>query len=337
MSWGDYSLAEPHWLWLLLLIPLMALLRGRRGLAPAVRYSSTEIFRGIGALRKSRAGAVLTSLLFLTWFVLVVAMARPQKTGDYTQIEASGIDIILALDVSRSMLAEDFFIGQQRINRLVAVKDVTENFIEERPNDRIGIVAFAGRPYLVSPLTLDHDWLLKNLERIEIGLVEDGTAIGSAIASSANRLKDREAKSKVIVLLTDGENNSGKVPPATAAEAAAALGIKIYTIGTGTYGRAPYPRGKDPFGRTVYTEMETEFDEEILQRIAEITGGKYFRATDMSSLEGIFDEIDQLEKTESKVRVFQEVSELFEWWLIPGLALLGLHVLLRETILKRFP
>jgi len=337
MSWGPYSLAEPQWLWLLLLIPIMAFLRGRRGHAPAVRYSSTEIFRGIGALRKSRAGAILASLFFVTWFCLVVAMARPQKTGDYTQIEASGIDIMLALDVSRSMLAEDFFIGNKRINRLVAVKDVTEEFIDQRPNDRIGIVAFAGRPYLVSPLTLDHSWLLKNLSRIEIGLVEDGTAIGSAIASAANRLKDREAKSKVIVLLTDGENNSGKVPPATAAEAAAALGIKIYTIGTGTYGMAPYPRGTDPFGRTVYTQLETEFDEETLVNIAEITDGKYFRATDMSSLEGIFNEIDELEKTESKVRVFQETTELFEWWLVPGLAFLGVHLLLRETLLKRFP
>jgi len=337
MSYGPYSFAEPHWFWLLLLLPLIALLQGRKGRAPAVRYSSTSIFRELGIARKSRAGGFLTSLAWLAFAFLVAAMARPQRTGDFTQVEASGIDIMLAMDVSRSMLAEDFTIDRQRVNRLVAVKQVTKQFIEERPNDRIGIVAFAGRPYLVSPLTLDHAWLLRNLERIRIGLVEDGTAIGSAIASTSNRLKDRDAKSKVVVLLTDGENNSGKVSPITAAEAAAALNVKIYTIGTGTYGTAPYPVSTDLFGRPVYRDIEVEFDEETLKKIAEITGGKYFRATDTNSLLEIFEEIDQFEKTESQVKIFREVTELFPWLLVPGLILLALQVLLSETWLKRYP
>ena len=170
-----------------------------------------------------------------------------------------------------------------RVNRLIAIKPVVQAFINKRPNDRIGIVAFAGRPYLVSPLTLDHDWLIRNLERLRIGLVEDGTAIGSAIASAANRLKDMEAKTKLIVLLTDGDNNAGKVQPLTAAEAAKALGIRIYTIGAGTEGEAPFPL-QNAFGRTVYRNVLVKFDEKTLGEIASITNGQYFRATDTSSL-----------------------------------------------------
>jgi Ca-activated chloride channel family protein len=234
------------------------------------------------------------------------------------------------------MLAEDFTIGNQRSNRLEAVKLVTEQFIRERPNDRIGIVAFAGRPYLVSPLTLDHDWLIRNLERLRIGLVEDGTAIGSAIASAANRLKDKEAKTKLILLLTDGDNNAGKVQPLTAAEAAKALGIRIYTIGAGTEGEAPFPL-QNAFGRTVYRNVLVKFDEKTLADIAAMTSGRYFRATDTNSLRTIFSEIDKLEKSKVEVERTAQYSDLFQWFLIPGLACLALEILLSQTIWRRLP
>ena len=237
----DFSFANPWLLGLLLTIPLLAYLKGRFGGTAGVLFSTTVTLLKIGQRRRSKAGAILAGLVYLSLGLFVIALARPQLGRVVTRVQATGVDIMLALDVSRSMLAEDFTIGNTRANRIEAVKRVTEQFIRERPNDRIGIVAFAGRPYLVSPLTLDHDWLIQNLDRLRIGLVEDGTAVGSAIVSAANRLKDKEAKTKLIVLLTDGDNNAGKVMPLTAAEAAKTLGIRIYTIGAGTEGEAPFP------------------------------------------------------------------------------------------------
>jgi Ca-activated chloride channel family protein len=253
-----------------------------------------------------------------------------------TRVQATGVDIMLVIDVSRSMLAEDFTIGNSRSNRIDTVKLVTEQFIRQRPNDRIGIVAFAGRPYLVSPLTLDHDWLIRNLERLRIGLVEDGTAIGSAIASAANRLKDKEAKTKLIVLLTDGDNNAGKVQPLTAAEAAKALGIRIYTIGAGTEGEAPFPL-QNAFGRTIYRNVLVKFDEKTLSEIATITNGQYFRATDTNSLRKIFSEIDKMEKTKIEVERTAQYRDLFQYVLIPGIACLLLEILLSQTVWRRLP
>jgi len=266
----------------------------------------------------------------------IVALARPQLGNTLTRTQASGVDIILAIDVSRSMLAEDFTIGNQRANRLEAVKNVTERFIRQRPNDRIGIVAFAGRPYLVSPITLDHDWLIANLDRLQTGMVEDGTAIGSAIALASNRLKDKEAKTKIVILLTDGDNNSGRVTPLTAAEAASALGIRIYTIGAGTHGPVPFPV-QDPFGRTVYREVEMTFGEDELRQIASITNGEYFRATDTKTLEGIFTAIDQLEKTKIEVERFAQFRDLFPWLVAAGLTLLAAEVGLSQTLWRRLP
>jgi Ca-activated chloride channel family protein len=290
----------------------------------------------IGRRQRSRAGAFLATLSYLALALFIIALARPQLGRVTTRVQATGVDIMLVLDVSRSMLAEDFTIGNQRSNRLEAVKLVTEQFIRERPNDRIGIVAFAGRPYLVSPLTLDHDWLIRNLERLRIGLVEDGTAIGSAIASAANRLKDKEAKTKLILLLTDGDNNAGKVQPLTAAEAAKALGIRIYTIGAGTEGEAPFPL-QNAFGRTVYRNVLVKFDEKTLADIAAMTNGRYFRATDTNSLRTIFSEIDKLEKSKVEVERTAQYRDLFQWFLIPGLACLALEILLSQTIWRRLP
>jgi len=330
-------LAQPVFLWLLLLIPLAAWLKGQLGGTPGILFSTTRTISRIGARRRSRAGDFLTGLLYLALVCLILAMARPQLGKTITRTLASGIDIMLAIDVSKSMLAEDFSIGAQRANRLEAVKRVTEEFIRQRPNDRIGIVAFAGRPYLVSPLTLDHDWLLQNLDRIQIGLVEDGTAIGSALASASSRLKDKEAKSKLVVLLTDGENNAGRVTPMTAAEAAKALGIKVYTVGSGTRGIAPFPM-IDQSGRVRgYQQMQVEFDEETLRNIAAMTGGIYFRATDTKSLENIFRDIDQLEKSEVEIQKVAQYRDLFPWFVLVGTVLLAAETLLGQTIWRRLP
>jgi Ca-activated chloride channel homolog len=332
----QFGFAHPWVLWFLLLLPLLALLKGRVGGQAAVTFSATGPLAAIGRRRKSRAGALLVALSQLALACFVVALARPQLGNTLTRTQASGVDIIIAIDVSRSMLAEDFTIGNQRANRLEAVKNVTERFIRQRPNDRIGIVAFAGHPYLVSPITLDHDWLIANLDRLQTGMVEDGTAIGSAIALASNRLKDKEAKTKIIILLTDGDNNSGRVTPLTAAEAASALGIRIYTIGAGTHGPVPFPV-QDPFGRTVYRQVEMTFGEDELRQIASITNGEYFRATDTKTLEGIFTAIDQLEKTKIEVERFAQFRDLFPWLVAAGLTLLAAEVGLSQTLWRRLP
>ena len=333
---SGFAFAHPWVLLLLLLIPVLAWLKGKFGGTAGVTFSNTAMLAKIGNRRRSRAGAFLAALTYLALALFIVALARPQLGRVTTRVQATGVDIMLVLDVSRSMLAEDFTIGNRRANRIDAVKLVTEQFIRERPNDRIGLVAFAGRPYLVSPLTLDHDWLIRNLERLRIGLVEDGTAIGSAIASAANRLKDKEAKTKLIVLLTDGDNNAGKVQPLTAAEAAKALGIRIYTIGAGTEGEAPFPL-TNQFGRTVYRNVLVKFDEKTLQEIATMTSGPYFRATDTNSLRTIFGEIDKLETSKVEVEKTAHYRDLFMWFLIPGLACVALEILLSQTVWRRLP
>ena len=337
MEWLHLSFAQPWLLWLLLLVPALALLRSKAGAAPAVSYSTLEPLRSLGLPRRSRAGSWMLGLFLCSLAVFITALARPRYSSTSSRVEASGIDIVLDLDVSRSMFAEDITIGRERANRIEAVKKLTGDFIQGRPNDRITIIAFAGRPYLVSPLTLDHDWLMKNLERIRIGLVEDGTAIGSAIASAANRLKDRiESKTRIIVLLTDGGNNSGKVAPIAAAEAAHTVGIKIYTIGVGSEGLANIPV-PDPFGRTVYQQIPVEVDEVGLREIAKIGEGEYFRATDAKSLQAIFGKIDQLEKTKVELSSSTKYEELFPAFVIAGLVLLGIWMLGRQLMWRGLP
>lgn len=332
----QFGFAHPWVLWLLLLLPILVILKGRLGGTPAVVYSSTGTLKEIGKRRKSRAGGILALLSHLALACFIIALARPQLGSTLTRVQASGVDIMIALDVSRSMLAEDFTIGNDRANRIDTVKLVTERFIRSRPNDRIGIVAFAGRPYLVSPLTLDHDWLIANLDRLQVGLVEDGTAIGSALASAANRLKDKEAKTKLIVLLTDGDNNAGRVTPLTAAEAAKALGIRVYAIGAGSNGLVPFPF-QDVFGRTQYRSVRMDFQEDTLREIANVTNGEYFRATETNSLERVFDAIDKLEKTKVEVEKFSQYRDLFAWFIGAGLILLAVELGLSQTLWRRLP
>jgi Ca-activated chloride channel family protein len=326
----------PQWLWLLALLPFLALLLGRRGPVAAVRYSSAQTLRRVARETRSRPGRWLTPLNLAALALLVVGLARPQFGRSTNNVQASGIDLILAMDVSGSMQALDFKLDGEPANRLDVVKSVVSKFIEQRPNDRIGIVAFAGAPYLVSPLTLDHDWLLQNLDRVQIGVVEDGTAIGSAIAASVNRLRDQPGKSKLVVLLTDGQNNAGKVTPDTAAQAAKALGVKVYTIGAGVRGEAPVPV-TDAFGNKRLVLAKVDVDEDALQKIADGTGGKFYRATDTDSLKRIYSEIDRLEKTTHTLKTFERQSEMFGWAVVPALGLLGLSLGLQQTRFRRLP
>lgn len=326
---------DPRFLWLLALVPIAALLRGRRGQSAAVLFPTTTRIAGARA-RRVRAGAVLAALRLAVLGTLVVALARPQQVLGTADVEASGVDIVLAIDVSGSMEALDFQLEGQPANRLDVVKSVVDQFVTARPNDRIGIVAFAGRPYVVSPLTLDHDWLRQHLERLRTGLIEDGTAIGSGIATSVNRLRDQAAKSKLVILLTDGVNNAGKVAPETAAEAARALGIRVYTIGAGTEGEAPVPV-TDRSGRRQMVMAKVDVDEATLQRVARTTGAKFYRATGTDSLRRIYDEIDQLEKTTTRAKRWTQHRELFPVAIAAALGLLALELALGETRLRRLP
>lgn len=329
---------DTPWAFALLgLIPIFIWRFGRPGGAPAIRFSGVSILKNLGTPVKERWGGVRLGLLLLGWAAMALAMARPQLAKDVEVIKASGVDILIALDVSRSMLAEDFTIGSQRATRIEAVKQITEEFIEGRPNDRIGIIAFAGRPYLVSPLTLNHDWLKQNLKRIKIGMVEDGTAIGSALASASRRLGDNpEAHTRLIVLLTDGDNNAGQISPNTAAEAAHALGMKVYTICAGSRGYAPIPV-RDMFGNTTYQQVLVTVDEAQVRRVAEIGGGKFYRATDSESLRNIFSEIDQLEKVPVEAQRSRSFRELFFWPLGLGVMLTAFSLLWSLSLGRRLP
>ncbi len=320
----------PELLWLLALLPLLALLRGKRGQVPALVFASTGVASQLGSRRRSAAGTFAPIFKLLAITLLILALARPQLGRTITEIEASGIDIILGVDVSSSMEAMDFTIGNKPVNRLAAVKSVVSRFIKERPNDRVGLLAFAGKPYLISPLTLDHDWLEKRLQSLKIGMMEDGTAIGSAIGTGVSRLKDQESKSRIMILLTDGMNTAGKIPPPLAAEAAQALDVKVYTIGAGTRGVAPTPV-TDPFGRKVMRRINVDIDEATLKQIAEKTGARYFRATDTSSLQRIYQEIDQMETTTRTIKQFEHYRELFCYLIGAALACIGLGLLLNRN------
>jgi Ca-activated chloride channel family protein len=337
------TFARPWLLLLLLAIPLLAYLRGKRGRAAALTFSSTTALHPIGKESASRAGKILRALILATLAVFIVGLARPQLGKSLTQVEASGIDIMLVLDVSGSMLTKDFTIGGSEATRVDAIREVTRKFIEGRPNDRIGIICFAGRPYVVSPMTLDHDWLLQNLQRVRIGLVEDGTAIGSAMAAAANRLNYKHSKSHAIVLLTDGENNAGKISPNTAAEAVKALKIHFYAIGAGITGIAPAPiytqRGPmtDVLGNILYQNQRVEFNEAGLREVAKIADGQFFRATDTESLKQIYRDIDKMEKSTVKVKKYQQYRDLFPLCIMSGCGLLLGQILLSQTIWKKLP
>lgn len=330
------TFAHPYLLLLLPLLPVLAWLKGKRGQQAAFLYSSIQLVKGIVGLTRTSVGQILLKMRWLALALFIVALARPQLGEGETKIMASGIDIVVAIDLSGSMAAEDFEINHERVSRLAIAKEVLEKFVAKRPSDRIGLVAFAGRAYVAAPLTLDHDFLLQNLQRLNLGTIEDGTAIGSGLSAALNRLRELKSKSKIVILMTDGQNNAGKVPPLTAAEAAQTLGVKVYTIGVGTHGTAPMPR-IDPFGRKVYVSIPVDIDEESLKAIAEKTSGRYYRADSTETLREIYAEIDKLEKTEIQIKKYQRYRELFPWVVLAGLVVLMLEIILSNTVWRKLP
>jgi Ca-activated chloride channel family protein len=327
---------QPQWFWLLTVVPLVLIWRGRPGPVAAIEYSSVGLARDVARASRSRAGRFMWLSAVAAGLLMIVGLARPQRLHSRTVVTLNGIDIVLGLDISGSMQALDFTVEQRRINRIEVVKSVVSKFIEERPDDRIGLIAFAGVPFLISPLTLDHDWLQQNLGRLSVTSVDDGTAIGSAIAACVNRLRTTPARSKVVILLTDGVNNTGKISPLAAAEAARSMGVRIYTIGVGARGEAPIPV-KDDAGRVRVVMTRVDVDEKTLQAIAAETGGKFYRATDTDSLRKIYEEINRFEKTAESVQRFEHIEELYPWALIPALIILGAGSIIQHTRRRRLP
>jgi len=332
------TFGHPYLLLLLLLLPLAAWLKGRRGKPPAFVYSSVQLLRGVQDVTKSNAGGFLAALRWLSLVFIIIALSQPRLTKfDTTKATASGVDIVVAFDLSGSMAAEDFEIRGERVNRVKMAKNVLEKFVAKRPSDRIGLVAFATQSYIASPITLDHDFLLKNLERMDLNTINGNqTAIGSALSTAVNRLRELKSKSKIVILMTDGVNNAGKVDPLTAAEAAKALGVKCYTIGVGTRGEAPMP-ATDMFGRRGYQMVPVDIDEDTLTKISDMTGGKYFRADNAENFQKIYAEIDKLEKTEAEVKKFAQHTELFAWLIALGIVALTAEIVLGQTVLRRLP
>lgn len=323
------TFAEPLFLYLLAAVPVMIAfyLFKQQKASASLRMPGLEPFGKAAVTFRHYLRHIMFALRIIAISILIIVIARPQATDRFQDISTEGIDIVLALDISGSMLARDF-----RPDRLEASKNVATEFISGRPYDRIGLVVFSGESFTQCPLTTDHAVLINLLREIQSGMIEDGTAIGMGLATSVNRIKDSEAKSKVIILLTDGVNNRGEIAPATAAGIAKTFGIRVYTIGVGTQGMAPYPV-QTPYG-IQYQDMPVEIDEAILKEISQTTGGKYFRATDNDKLVQVYNEIDKLEKSKIDVRQFSRKEEKY---LIPALiafCLLVLEIIVRNTLFK---
>ncbi len=328
----NISFANPDFFWLFLLLPLAILwyIFKRKEETASLRISSIKGFKFEGILPKLKPALFVMRLIALG--AIIVAMARPQTEDISTRTKTTkGIDIVIAIDVSSSMLARDL-----KPNRLSALKKVAADFIKKRPNDRIGLVAYAGEGYTKTPITTDKSIVLSALREITYGQLQDGTAIGMGLATSVNRLKESKAKSKIIILLTDGVNNSGFIEPQTAADLAIEFDIKTYTIGLGTNGNALSPIAYNSDGSFRYGMRQVEIDEELLKDIAEVTGGKYFRATDNETLEDIYDEINKLEKTEIEEFKYYRYEERFRPWVLLAGTLLLLEWVLRNTLFRSF-
>ncbi len=329
-----FRFEDPWFLFFLLLLPFLSTLTQKNREA-ALHYSSLGALKAVRPARAMWVAAIPRTLRVLAFALLILALARPQEGHKSTEILSHGVDIVLALDTSGSMQALDFMRDKKRVNRLEVVKDVVSGFIENRENDRMGMVVFGQEAFTQCPLTLDQDILLSFLEKLEIGIAGDSTAIGSAVGVAVKRLKDLKAKSKVIILLTDGRNNAGSLSPMQAAEIAKTYGIKIYTIGVGSRGKAPF-LVDSIFGKQ-YIYQDVEIDEKTLQEMAQLTDGKYFRATDRESLATIYQQIDSLEKSEIKIRDHSEYKDLFHYFLIPGFCIFLLELILTHTRLRRVP
>jgi len=325
------KIANPLYLLLFLLLPLLWYLRAR--LKPAaIRFSSLDLIKPRSGVVKASYSFILSLLRIAAFSLLIIALCRVQSASKPAENITQGIDIILTLDISGSMAAIDF----KPQNRLEAAKEEVKRFAEKRTTDRLGLVVFSKEAFTQCPLTFDYTVLTEFLETVEMGLIEDGTAIGTALGMSLKRLKESEAKSKIIILLTDGVNNAGELDPKTGAQMAKAMGVKVYTIGCGKPGDALYPVDDPLFGRR-YVKIAQELDEPTLKNIANTTGGKYFRAKDTTSLEEVFNQIDKLEKTELKFDDFTEYNELYGWFLVIALGLILAEIILSNTLFRKIP
>lgn len=326
------TFANPWYLLLLLIIPAIIAyyIYKRKKLTAEIKFSSIDVFKSMPKTYKHYLRYLPLALHLIALTALILAIARPQKSDSWSNQTTEGIDIVLAMDISSSMLAEDL-----KPNRLISAKEVATEFITTRPNDNIGLVVFAGESFTQCPLTVNHAELINLINGIESGMIEDGTAIGSGLATAVNRIKDSKAKSKVIILLTDGSNNRGQIAPTTAGDIAKSFGIRVYTIGVGSRGTAPYPF-QTPYG-VQYQDVEVDIDEESLQEIATNTGGLYYRATDSDKLSSIYKEIDKLEKTKIQVKEFSKKEELYHWCILVLVICLVGEIVLRNTIFKSIP
>ena len=344
---GEFEFQFPWVLALLGLLPVYALLRGKPGKLSALTFSSADIARAAGATARAAAGRFMIFLRLLAVVLGIVALAGPRLANYHVETETPGIDIMLVLDLSWSMEAIDMGPPAEKLSRFAIASGVLKDFIQKRPNDRIGLIAFSGVPYLASPLTLNHDWLIENLSRMHIGIITDlGTAIGDAVAVAAQRLKAvPHSKSRIIILLTDGDNNMGKIDPLPAAQLAAALGVKIYTIGVGAEQPCNLPAfdpatGKfrlDANGNVIPTLLLNPANYSVLGKMAALSGGRFYRATNQRELQTIYDQIDHLEKSEVKLRRFATYQPLFQWPLLAALALLAVELILNNTRYRRVP
>lgn len=323
--------ANPEWFWALLGLPLLVaatLWRYFSRRYPSLTYSSTSYFKAMPGNWRAYGLWLVPVFLWSGYVLIVLALARPQYEHSRVERQAEGIDIVMAVDMSTSMKAEDL-----EPNRFEAARQVASDFIDGRVSDRIGLVGFARKSFTVCPPTLDYRLIKRLLRDLEMGMIEDGTAIGMGLSTAVNRLKESRAESKVIILLTDGQNNSGEIDPVTAAELAQTYNIKIYTIGAGSKGSAPYPVQDPLFGRQ-YRNVKVNIDEEMLRNIADMTGGRYFRATDTEELQSVYDEIDKLEKTEIDEMIYTDYEELYLRFLLPGIILLMLSLVTEKVFFR---
>jgi Ca-activated chloride channel family protein len=344
---GEFEFQFPWLLALLALLPVYALLRGKIGKLSALTFSSADIVRAAGAQARSAAGRFLFFLRLLAVALGIIALAGPRLANYHVETETPGIDIMLVLDLSWSMMAVDMGKPSEKLTRFAIASGVLKNFVAKRPNDRIGLIAFSGVPYLASPLTLNHDWLVENLQRLHIGIIGDlGTAIGDAVAIGAKRLKAvPNSKSRILILLTDGDNNMGKIDPLPAAQLAAALGAKIYAIGIGIEAPCNLPSfdpatGQfrlDANGNIIPTLLLQPANYDVLGKMAALSGGQFYRATNQRELENIYNQIDRLEKSHVKLRRFATYESLFAWPLLAALGFLTLELILANTRFRRVP
>jgi Ca-activated chloride channel family protein len=332
--WSDISFANKELLWLLLIIPLLIVwyVYWHNTRKPSMKISSLKPFEELPVSPKQYWMHSLIVLRLLSLMLLITALARPQSSSSRKDIKTEGIDIVMSLDISSSMLAKDF-----KPNRLEAAKEVAIEFIDARPNDRIGLVIFSGESFTQCPLTSDHAVIKNIFSSIKTGMVEDGTAIGNGLATAISRIKDSKSKSKVIILITDGVNNKGAIAPLTAAEIAKTFDIRVYTIGVGTHGKALSPVQMYPDGSYQYDYVDVNIDEKSMTEIADMTGGKYFRATDNSSLKDVYSEIDRLEKTIFEEKNYSDKAEMFLPFAVLAMLLLLTEFLLKHTTFKTLP